>query len=345
MTGDFGVLIVGTGFIAKMHAAAVAAHPGARLAGVTDVDGGRAASFAYAHGGCRWTTDLQQALAWPDVDGVILCTPNDTHLSLGLAVAAAGKHLLAEKPLATTVADALQMTEAFAAAGRVVAAAHTHRCYDYSVSVKDSIDAGAIGSPRLARLAILGDWIWNDWHSWMIDARRSGGHSLHNGVHLLDVVTWWLGQQPLTVYARGRRQTDAELGIYDYLEMTVGYAGGATAACEISRGHRFLPLGYRELMVAGSDGIIEGEWDGEGPLAFGATGVRAIPAAGRDAFTAQLGAWLSAAEGADPLVTADEAILAVAMGVASELSLARREPVEIAEVYPLAARAHAGAAP
>lgn len=336
------MLIVGTGFIAQLHAAAVAAQPRARLAGVADVDGGRAASFAYSHGGCRWTTDLAEALAWPDVDGVILCTPNDTHLPLGLAIARAGKHLLAEKPLATTVPHALEITQAFAAAGRVVAAAHTHRCYDYSVSVKSAIDAGAIGRPQLARLAILGGWIWNDWHSWMIDPARSGGHSLHNGVHLLDVVTWWLGQQPRTVYARGRRQTDAELGIYDYLEMTVGYAGGGTATCEISRGHRFLPLGYRELMVAGSDGIVEGDWDGEGSLAFGEAGVRAIPPAGRDAFAAQLAAWLSAVDGAEPLMTPGEAVQAVAMGVASELSMARGEPVEIAEVYPQPAQARAG---
>lgn len=338
MSEDFGVLIVGTGFIAGMHAAAVAAEPRARLAGVVDVDGGRAASFAYGHGGCRWSTDLADALAWPDVDGVILCTPNDTHLPLGLAVAQAGKHMLVEKPLAITVGDALEVTRAFADAGRVAVAAHTHRCYDYSVSVKDAIEAGAIGRPRLVRLAILGGWIWNDWRSWMIDPHRTGGHSLHNGVHLLDVVTWWLGQKPVTVYARGHKQSASELGIYDCLEMTVGYEDGSMAICEITRGHRFLPPGYRELMVSGSDGILESNWDSESSLAFGEAGVRAIPAAGRNAFAAQLAAWLSATGSAEPLVSPDAAVLAVAMGVAAELSMERQAPVEITEVYPEMAR-------
>ena len=90
-------------------------------------------------------------------------------------------------------------------------AAHTHRAYDYGRAVKETVDAGAIGRPVLVRLAILGGWIWPDWSAWVLDPERSGGHALHNGVHLLDLATWWLGDEPSDGHARGRKQTAAEL--------------------------------------------------------------------------------------------------------------------------------------
>lgn len=332
MTADrFGVLVVGTGFIADAHAAAIAGHPNADLVGVVDVDSGRAQAFGHSHGAVRWSADLAEALRWPSVDGVIVCTPNDTHAAIGLAIAKAGKHLLVEKPLATTVPDARRLAEEFAAAGLILAAAHTHRCYDYGRAVKNVVDSGVVGRPVLARLAILGGWIWPDWRAWMIDPVRSGGHALHNGVHLLDLVTWWLAAEPRTVYARGRKQTAGELAIYDYLEMTVSYAD-ATAICEMSRGHRPASFSHRELFVAGTDGTIDQDWDGESAVLFTEAGTSLVPAAGGNGFAAQLDGWLAAIGGAEPVVGTDEAVLSVAMAVATERSIERREPVDIAEV-------------
>jgi predicted dehydrogenase len=327
-----GILVVGAGFIADSHIRAITGESRAELAGVVDVDPGRARAFAYANGNARYGTDLAEALTWPGVDAVIVCTPNHTHVPIALQVAAAGKHLLAEKPLATTVAGAQQVVDAFAAADRVVAAAHTHRSYDYGLAVRSVIDSGAIGDPVAARLSILGGWIWPDWRAWVLDPERSGGHSLHNGVHLLDLVTWWLGDEPLRVYARGRTQTAGELRIYDYLEMTVEYAHGGTAVCEMSRAHRPGSFGYRELMVAGTAGLIEQGWDGESALLFTEQGLQTVPAAGGNGFARQLSAWLDSIDGAPPRMTPADAVQAVALGVASELSIARGEPVELAEV-------------
>jgi predicted dehydrogenase len=327
-----GILLVGAGFIAAAHAAAIAASRRASLVGIVDTDGVRAAGFARAQGGVRHTRDLVEALGWPEVDAVIVCTPNDTHVATGLAVAAAGKHLLVEKPLATTVADARRLADRFAAAGRVLAAAHTHRAYDYGRTVRQTISSGAIGQPVFVRLAILGGWIWPDWSSWILDPRRSGGHALHNGVHLLDLATWWLGDEPTTVFARGRKQTAAELHIYDYLEMVVSYAGGATAVCEMSRAHRPGSLAQRDLLVAGTDGIVSQEWDGESAMLFGEGGTALVPAAGRDGFAVQLESWLDAIRGGTPAMPVADAVRAVAMGVAVEESIASGQPVALADV-------------
>ncbi|MDG4821408.1 Gfo/Idh/MocA family oxidoreductase [Asanoa sp. WMMD1127] len=325
-----GIVLVGAGFIADAHSGAIGADPRAELVGIVDADPGRAAAFARKQGGIRQATDLDTALAWPGVDAVILCTPNDTHAPIGLRVAAAGKHLLVEKPLATTVADAESLAAAFDEAGRVLVAAHTHRFYDYGRAVKATIDSGAIGRPKLVRLAILGGWIWPDWSAWVGDPARSGGHALHNGVHLLDLATWWLGAEPATVFARGRKQTAAELRIYDYLEMVVTYADGTTAVCEMSRAHRPGSIAQRELLVTGTAGIVEQGWDGEASLVFGESGTAALPAAGGNGFAAQLGAWLDAIGGAPPAMPVADAVRAVRLGVAVEESIATGQPVAVA---------------
>lgn len=326
-------MVVGAGQVAEAHLRAVAGDPRVELVGVVDVDPARAAAFARGHGGARWTTDLTAALGWPGVRGAIVCTPNHTHVPIGTAVAAAGKHLLIEKPLATTVSGAREVVDAFAAAGTVLAVAHTHRCYDYGRAVRSVLDSGAIGTPVLARLSVLGGWIWPDWNGWVVDPRRSGGHALHNGVHLLDVVTWWLGGEPRTVRARGHKQTAGELRIYDYLEMTVSYADGGTAICEMSRAHRPASLGYRELFVAGTGGTISQEWDGESSLLFTEQSLLPVPAAGGDGFARQLAGWLDTVQGNEkPVMPPDDAVRAVAMGIAAELSMDRGHPVELAEV-------------
>jgi predicted dehydrogenase len=327
-----GIVLVGAGFIADAHSAAIAASARATLVGIVDVDIARAAAFARAQGGIRHTSNLTEALAWPDVDAAIVCTPNDTHHDVGAAVAKAGKHLLIEKPLATTVSDATTLAARFADAGLTLGAAHTHRAYDYGRAVKETIETGTIGRPVFVRLAILGGWIWSDWGAWVVDPQRSGGHALHNGVHLLDLATWWLGGEPTTVYARGRKQTAAELRIYDYLEMVVTYADGSTAVCEMSRAHRPGTLGQRELLVAGTDGIISQSWDGEAATLFHETGTSLVPAVSRNGFAVQLESWLDTIGGAPPAMPVADAVRAVAMGVAAEKSIASGQPVALADV-------------
>ncbi|MEO3822664.1 Gfo/Idh/MocA family oxidoreductase [Actinomadura sp. B10D3] len=325
-------LVVGTGFIAAQHAAAIHAEPRLALVGVVDIDPGRAAAASRANGGVPWFTDLDAALAESGASGCVVCTPNDTHAELAVQIAEAGAHLLIEKPLAVDVAGARRAVEAFAAAGRVLMPAHSHRHYDYARTVRDVVRSGELGTVELVRLSILGGWIWPDWRGWMLDPVRSGGHALHNGVHLLDLVTWWTGGTPETVYARGRRQTAAELGIHDYLEMTVGFADGATAVCEMSRGHRPASFARRDVMLAGTGGILTIPWDAEAGTVTDESGTALLPPGGTDGFAAQIAAWADAVAGGPPAVTGADGLFAVAMGVAAERSIASGRPVRVADV-------------
>jgi predicted dehydrogenase len=172
------------------------------------------------------------------------------------------------------------------------------------------------------RLAILGGWIWPDWRAWVLDPRRSGGHVLHNGVHLLDLATWWLGLEPESVYVQGRKETSADLEIYDYLSMLVRFRGGATAICEMSRGNRPRSFAYRDVFVQGTSGSLSLPWDAEQGIAFLEGGTSLLPGAGQSGFDREVAAWISAIRGdCTPAVTGAEARLAVAMAVAGEESL------------------------
>lgn len=324
-----GIVVVGVGMIANAHVASINATGRAELVGVVDTDPGRAAAFSYSHGGLRCTTDLAEALSWPDCDAVVVCTPNFTHAAVVPMAISAGKHVLVEKPMATTVSDAAALVEQAAAKGVVLTAAHTHRFYDYGRTVKEVVSSGGIGEPRFGRLTILGDWTWPDWSGWMIDAQKSGGHGLHNGVHLLDLMAWWFDADPLTVRARGRKQASPELDIYDYLEMTMTFPGGVNAVCEMSRGHRTGKVSQREVTLVGTDGIVEQDWQDDSATVITPDHVQLLPAAAYDGFGAQLDAWLTAVEGGPAAMTAAEGLRAVALGVAVEESIRTGRVIEI----------------
>ncbi|TDD96419.1 Gfo/Idh/MocA family protein [Actinomadura rubrisoli] len=327
-----GVVLVGAGGIADRHLAALAAHPGFALTGIVDTAAERAREVAGAQGGAAWTTDLTEALAWPRAEAFVVCTPNHTHAPIALPIAAAGRHLMIEKPLATTVADARRVVAAFEAGGGALLVAHTHRFYEYGRTVKAAIDEGAIGRPVLVRLAFLGGWVWPDWRSWILDPDRSGGHALHNGVHLLDLVTWWIGRTPDRVYARGHRRTAAELDVHDYLEMVVTYDDGATAICEMSRGHRPAGLNHRDVVVQGTAGLLTFPWDGAGSVLIDEHGAGTLPGPQNDGFLDQFDAWHIAIRGGPSAVSGPDGVLAVALGVAAERSIATGQPVELADV-------------
>ncbi len=317
-----GIAVIGTGFVANMHLAALRKLPGVRLAGVADLDLGRARNAAAGVPDARWTTTVAELLSWPEVDGCIVCTPNDTHVEVGLAVANASKHLLMEKPLAITLAGADALVSAFAERQLVLMGAHTHRFYDYGRVIKQAIDAGQIGRPVYLRLAILGGWIWPDWRAWVLDPRRSGGHVLHNGIHLLDLAAWWLGAAPESVYVQGRKETSADLEIYDYLNMVVRFHGGASAVCEMSRANRPRTFAYRDIFVQGTTGALSLPWDAEQGVAFLEGGTSLLPGEGQSGFDREVAAWIAAMRGdCAPAVAGNEARLAVAMAVAGEESL------------------------
>ena len=333
-TGDdrpLGIGIVGVGGIALSHMAALRTMTSARLVAVCDVDAARASEVAHVER-CAGYGAIDDLLADPAVEAIILCTPNMTHEPLGLQVLAAGRHLLIEKPLAITAEGARAVVAEAASRGLALAVGHTHRFTDQSLAVREVIDAGDIGTPRFVRVVMNGGWIWPGWQSWVLDPALSGGHSLHNGVHLVDLASWWIGEPATSVFSVGQHATSESLQLHDYLVMELGFAGGAAAVCEISRGERPRTAGYLELTVVGTEGVLTRAWDAEGILAWTDAGLTAWgdeDAAGRG-FVRELEAFVASAQhGAEPVPPPPTAIHAVDIAVASEQSLRTGTTIEI----------------
>ncbi|MEC7145278.1 MAG: Gfo/Idh/MocA family oxidoreductase, partial [Actinomycetota bacterium] len=104
--------IIGTGFISNTVAEAIAASPGSRVELVSGRDAGRVAEFAERHRIARTCAGFADAVTDPDIDVVYVCTPNHTHHDVVTAAAAAGKAVLSEKSLTTTMATAHELVDA-----------------------------------------------------------------------------------------------------------------------------------------------------------------------------------------------------------------------------------------
>ena len=316
---ELGIGVVGAGQAAAFHLTAVGRHPGARLIGVCDVDESRAHDAARSQPSeCRWTSSLDEMLTWPEIEAVIVCTPSATHADIGRSAIGAGKHVLVEKPLGLNLDSVDLLIDTASRAGVVLMPGHTHRFYDYGLSIRAAIPE-RVGEPQYARLTLLAGWIWGGWSSWVLDPGRSGGHVVHNGVHGLDLVTWWMDDEPVEVAAVGQKATSAALQIWDYFEVAVRYRRGGAAVIEVSRGHRPRAAIERGALVAGTRGILtipRGGWGGEmsteagsSPLGFDA----------QSGFDREVAAFVEAVTaGKPPPVSGADGRRALAMAIAAE---------------------------
>jgi predicted dehydrogenase len=147
MTAEpLGVAVVGAGYWGPNLVRNFASHPGADLRWVCDRDLERAERVGGRTVGVRPTDDLDDVLDDPCVEAVAVATPASTHVDLALACIAAGKHLLMEKPLATTVADGVKIVEAAEDAGLVLMCDHTY-CYTPAVRhIRRLVQDGTLGA-------------------------------------------------------------------------------------------------------------------------------------------------------------------------------------------------------
>ena len=190
MTTALGVAIIGCGAIGGKRAAAVAP---ARVVACADVDAARAASLASRIPGAV-TAAVADALARPDVDIAVVATTNEALAPMTIAALTAGKHVLVEKPAACTVGEADAIIAAAAAANRLVRVGFNHRYHPALQQARHLVDSGALGPLMFVRGRYgHGGRVGYD-REWRADPARSGGGELiDQGVHLIDLSRWFLG--------------------------------------------------------------------------------------------------------------------------------------------------------
>jgi predicted dehydrogenase len=197
MSEQLRVGVVGLGIWGRNHAALYSNYPRSELAVVCDTDEGRARSLAEKYG-CAWTTNIQDAAK--QCDAIAVATPDFAHTESALAVIDTGKHVLIEKPLATTTKEALQVWKAAEAAGIVgMVDFHLRWSPDYLL-ISDAIRRGDLGALYMAYIRISNATdVAQHWLSW---AHRSGPEWFLLP-HILDLMVWLLEETPKSVFARG----------------------------------------------------------------------------------------------------------------------------------------------
>ena len=139
------VAVVGAGYWGPNLVRNFHGHPDATVRWVCDADGERAARVASAHAAVRATSSLEDVLGDPEVDAVVLATPPETHDVLGVAALEAGKHLLVEKPLASSLEGAQALVDTARRHDRVLMCDHTY-CYTPAVTrIRELVRGGALG--------------------------------------------------------------------------------------------------------------------------------------------------------------------------------------------------------
>ncbi|MEA2346135.1 MAG: hypothetical protein QOF63_4304 [Thermoanaerobaculia bacterium] len=228
--------IVGVGFIGEVHARAVRA-AGGTLTVVTDSTPERSAASAARLGAAWGAPDAEALITSDDVDVVHICTPNYLHAPIARAALRAGKHVICEKPLATSLSDAGELVAAAAAARLVAAVPFVYRYYSTVREARARVHSGESGPLRLIHGSYLQDWLSRtDDHNWRVDPAFGGASRAFAdiGVHWCDLVEFVTGHRIVAVIARlmtavPERSSGSRQG-------TVGTEDAATLMFETDRG-------------------------------------------------------------------------------------------------------------
>ena len=184
--------VIGAGSIANMHLKSYVANPDVEIVGIYDINHERARQQAERYGAHTWFATLDELLARPDIDAVSICTWNNSHAEMAIAALDAGKHVLVEKPLARTVAEAEAIEAAAARAGTKVQVGFVRRFSSNAKVLKSFVDAGELGEIYFAKATNVRR-IGNP-GGWFADSERSGGGPLIDiGVHVLDLCWYMMG--------------------------------------------------------------------------------------------------------------------------------------------------------
>ncbi|HZL47370.1 MAG TPA: Gfo/Idh/MocA family oxidoreductase [Opitutaceae bacterium] len=187
-----GFALVGCGVVGRKRAFAL--HD-ARLLYACDLDPSRAADLARTVVGCQATTDYAVALGDPAVGAVIVSTVNASLAPVSLAAVRAGKHVLVEKPGGLTAAELREVQNAATRSGVRVRLGYNHRFHPALQKARELVDAGAVGPLMFVRGRYGHGGRTGYDREWRANPKLSGGGELiDQGVHLIDLAAWFLGE-------------------------------------------------------------------------------------------------------------------------------------------------------
>ena len=221
--------LVGASTIAAEHMIDAFRANGGDVVAVMSSDAGRATQYAAKHGIGKATTDLGALVEDKDVDAVYVSTTNELHRDQVFAAAAAGKHVLCEKPLALTLPDARAMVAECRKRGVVMGTNHHLRNAATHRAMRDAIKAGRIGKPLFARV-FHAVYLPPHLQGWRIEKPNAGGGVIFDiTVHDADTLRFVLDDEPQSVTAMTSNGGMSQPGLEDGVMGVIRFSSGLLA--------------------------------------------------------------------------------------------------------------------
>lgn len=251
VSNSVGFGVIGCGVISTTHCDALKDAPNAHLVAVFDVDPARAQKIGEQYE-VPFYTEQAAFLAHSGLDAINVLVPSGLHASVGVAVAAAGKHVLVEKPIDVSVEAATRLIEACERAGVKLSVISQHRFAPDLLKVKQAIEAGEFGRMVLGEASTK--WYrsqpYYDSGDWRGTKALDGGGALMNqGVHYIDLLQWLMGEI-LSVKAEIRTRTH-NIEVEDLAVAVVQFANGALGS--ITGSTSIVPSLPETLAIHGED--------------------------------------------------------------------------------------------
>jgi predicted dehydrogenase len=238
MERPYGIGIIGAGFMGMLHARAFSQLEGCIIPALADPALIGAPSLPDQAKDPDILSDYRDLITRDDVDGVVIATPEDLHREAVEAAAAAGKHILLEKPIATTIEDADAIIRAASKGGVKLMMAHILRFDTRYAQIKSALSEGTVGTPLVC---------YARRNAPVQEARRLGGRvevEDYISVHDLDQIFWYFDDEAVRVSAEiVEGPVMRELGVHDFIWITVRFKNGGLGVVETG-------WGLSESMVA-----------------------------------------------------------------------------------------------
>jgi predicted dehydrogenase len=215
--------LIGCGSLGKTHARCISQIDGARFIAWCDVVDAAAQAALDEFGGEYATTDVQRVLDDDRIEAVYICTLHDSHASLAIAAARAGKHILIEKPLALNMTDCEAIAREVEKAGVYLMPAFKMRYYPLVQQAH-----AFIPKPML----IVGQMMDNRWSDdkWAQDPIKGGANVHSQGCHTTDILRYFAGGEPQTIWAAGGAMTHPGHACIDQCVASIRFDNGCVAS-------------------------------------------------------------------------------------------------------------------
>jgi predicted dehydrogenase len=332
------VAVIGAGLIAqRAHLPAYVAAEEAEIAAIVSGHRETAEAAARQFGNPRVLDSWQAAVADPDIDAIDICAPNSLHAAIAIAAAEAGKHVLVEKPMATSLEKADAMIAAAREAGVILAVAHNLRFVPIYSAMQRLLADGAVGRIFSARGFFMHagpDEFWGATSDWFWREGEAGGGSLLDmGIHMIDLIRWMVGRpvrEVTAMTARVLKPTFAD----DNAIVIMRFEGDILASVQSSWSAR--PVPDRQIAIHGELGNLMMGRSSDEPLILNlqdGTGARKVlpPIPATSPFENPFVNFVRAIRGSvPPLVTGEEGRTSLAITLSAYESARTGRVVQLA---------------